>query len=93
MVLFVCPSILVSIFGFLSLGLIPIPLMFIRYGKQLRARSRYAQEARVVIMRMGEYNYNGSTEEPSDPTSVSELRSESSSFTMQEIGEPEKASA
>ena len=47
----------VSIFAFLSLGLFPIPLIFIRYGKQLRARSRYAQEAHKVIMRMGEYSY------------------------------------
>jgi hypothetical protein len=80
---FACPSILVSIFGFLSLGLIPIPLIFIRHGKQLRARSRYAQEARVVIMRMGEYNYNGSTE----------AGSKSFSTTKQEVGEPEKANA
>ena len=53
--LLVAPT--VSIFGFLSLGLFPIPLIFIRYGKQLRARSRYVQEAHKVIMRMGKYNY------------------------------------
>lgn len=35
----------------------PIPLIFIRYGKQPRAHSRYAQEAHKVIMQMGEYNY------------------------------------
>lgn len=52
---------LVSIFAFLSLGLLPIPLIFIRYGKQLRARSRYALEAHEVIMRMGEYDYGGGT--------------------------------
>ena len=55
LLLLVAPT--VSIFAFLSLGLIPIPLIFIRYGKQLRAHSRYAQEAHRVIMRMGEYNY------------------------------------
>jgi len=53
---------IVSIFAFLSLGLFPIPLIFIRYGKQLRARSRYAQEAHEVIMRMGEYDYGGGIE-------------------------------
>jgi len=53
--LLVAPT--VSIFAFLSLGLFPIPLIFIRYGKQLRARSGYAQEAHKVIMRMGEYSY------------------------------------
>jgi hypothetical protein len=53
----------VSIFAFLSLGLFPIPLIFIRYGKQLRARSRYAQEAHKVIMRMGEYNHTEGIEQ------------------------------
>ena len=46
----------VSILAFLSLGLFPIPLLFIRYGKQLRAHSRYGQEAHKVIMGIGEYN-------------------------------------
>ncbi|KAH9958330.1 MFS general substrate transporter [Russula dissimulans] len=41
-----------SIFAFISVGLLPIPLIFIRYGKGLRARSRYGQEAREVIVRM-----------------------------------------
>jgi len=40
------------IFSFLSVGLLPIPLLFIRYGKGLRARSRYAQAAEKVIVRM-----------------------------------------
>ncbi|TCD71981.1 hypothetical protein EIP91_000113 [Steccherinum ochraceum] len=35
-----------SMFGFISLGLIPIPLVFIRYGPKFRARSHYATEAR-----------------------------------------------
>jgi hypothetical protein len=52
-------------------------------GKQLRARSRYGQEARVVITRMGEYNNGGSTE----------VGSENSPATKQEVHEPEKASA
>jgi len=41
-----------SIFAFLSFGLLPIPLIFIRYGKQLRTRSHYAQAAQEVIVRM-----------------------------------------
>ncbi|KAI0263386.1 MFS general substrate transporter [Gloeopeniophorella convolvens] len=41
-----------SLFGFLSLGLIPIPLIFIRYGGKLRARSRYAREAEAVVARL-----------------------------------------
>ena len=49
----------VSIFAFLSLGLIPIPLFLIRYGKKLRARSRYSQEARRVIVRMSIYKEEG----------------------------------
>jgi len=42
----------VSLFGFLSLGLLPIPLLFIRYGAQLREKSRHAREAREIIARM-----------------------------------------
>lgn len=53
----VAPS--VSIFAFLSLGLIPIPLFLIRYGKKLRARSRHSQEARRVIVRMSIYKEEG----------------------------------
>ncbi|THH19253.1 hypothetical protein EW146_g1874 [Bondarzewia mesenterica] len=44
----------VSLFGFLSLGLIPIPLFFIRYGETLRARSKFAREAREVLELMKE---------------------------------------
>ena len=41
-----------SIFGFLSLGLIPIPIIFIRYGLQLRTRSHFASEADSIIAGM-----------------------------------------
>ena len=43
---------LVSLFGFLSLALLPITLVFIRYGSLLRQRSRYAREADEIIQRM-----------------------------------------
>ncbi|OCB87071.1 MFS general substrate transporter [Sanghuangporus baumii] len=43
----------VSLFAFLSLGLIPIPLIFLRYGASIRARSFHAQEATRVVARMG----------------------------------------
>jgi hypothetical protein len=49
----------VSIFALLSLVPIPIPLVLIRYGKELRAHSRYAQEARRVITGMGAYKDGG----------------------------------
>lgn len=42
----------VSVFGFISLGLIPIPLIFIRYGPSFRARSHFASEARRVAAQM-----------------------------------------
>ncbi|KAI0293552.1 MFS general substrate transporter [Russula brevipes] len=45
-----------SLFASLSLGLIPIPLIFIRHGKELRARSRYAREAQDAIKQMGAYD-------------------------------------
>ena len=38
-----------SIFGFLSLFLIPIPLIFVRYGSVLRQKSYFAREAEDVI--------------------------------------------
>jgi hypothetical protein len=49
----------VSIFAFISLGLIPIPIVLIRYVKEFRARSRYVQEARHVITGMGAYLNEG----------------------------------
>ncbi|THH08482.1 hypothetical protein EW145_g2680 [Phellinidium pouzarii] len=42
----------VSLFAFLSLGLIPIPLIFLRYGTAFRKRSHYAQEAAALVSRM-----------------------------------------
>lgn len=42
----------VSLFGFLSFGLIPIPIIFIRYGPALRAKSKFAREAATVLARM-----------------------------------------
>ncbi|KAI0314721.1 MFS general substrate transporter [Amylostereum chailletii] len=41
-----------SLFGFLSLGLIPIPLIFIRYGEQLRVSSKLAREAQEIVDRL-----------------------------------------
>ncbi|KAL5533628.1 hypothetical protein ACEPAG_88 [Sanghuangporus baumii] len=56
----------VSLFAFLSLGLIPIPLVFLRYGASIRARSFYAQEATRAVAQMGL--------EPSLTTRTSALR-------------------
>ncbi|KAH8100973.1 MFS general substrate transporter [Cristinia sonorae] len=42
----------ISIFGFISLGMIPIPLFFIRYGAAFRERSHFANEARKVTEKM-----------------------------------------
>ncbi|TBU25470.1 MFS general substrate transporter [Dichomitus squalens] len=42
----------ISIFGFISLALIPIPFIFVRYGPELRDRSRYAREARQLAARL-----------------------------------------
>ncbi|KAH8111848.1 MFS general substrate transporter [Phellopilus nigrolimitatus] len=44
----------VSLFAFLSLGLIPIPLILLRYGAAIRGRSHYAQEAAGIVARMHE---------------------------------------
>ncbi|OBZ66361.1 hypothetical protein A0H81_13585 [Grifola frondosa] len=42
----------VSVFGFISLCLIPIPILFLRYGASLRARSALAQEANAIVAKM-----------------------------------------
>jgi len=39
----------VSIFAFLSVGLLPIPVLFVRYGAHLRAHSKFAREAEEVL--------------------------------------------
>jgi hypothetical protein len=51
---FICRIIIsaVSLFGFLSFGLIPIPFIFLRHGKRLRASSHYAQEALALLHKM-----------------------------------------
>ncbi|KAL5520625.1 hypothetical protein ACEPAF_2626 [Sanghuangporus sanghuang] len=46
----------ISLFGFLSLGLLPIPLIFIRYGPALRERSHFAREARRIMAEMRHSN-------------------------------------
>ncbi|KAH9933622.1 MFS general substrate transporter [Epithele typhae] len=42
----------VSIFGFISLILIPIPLAFLRWGPALRERSPLAKEANAIVAKM-----------------------------------------
>ena len=42
----------VSLFGFLSFALFPIPLIFIRYGPALRKRSHFARESDRIIAGM-----------------------------------------
>ncbi|CAL1710981.1 unnamed protein product [Somion occarium] len=42
----------ISVFGFLSVFLLPIPLIYIRYGEALRARSHFAREARELAAGM-----------------------------------------
>lgn len=39
----------VSLFGFLSLGLLPIPLIFLRHGATMRGKSRFALEANAIV--------------------------------------------
>lgn len=64
-----------SLFGFLSLGLIPIPLFFIRYGEKLRARSKFAQEARKILEQMRE-GREGTSEKTQVESDAAELESE-----------------
>lgn len=41
-----------SVFGFISLFLIPIPIAFLRWGPTLRARSAMAKEAGAIVAKM-----------------------------------------
>ncbi|EJC99613.1 MFS general substrate transporter [Fomitiporia mediterranea MF3/22] len=42
----------VSLFGFLSLGLLPIPIIFLRYGEIFRKNSHYGHEANTIVAKM-----------------------------------------
>ncbi|KII89830.1 hypothetical protein PLICRDRAFT_40003 [Plicaturopsis crispa FD-325 SS-3] len=42
----------VTIFAMFSFVLVPIPLIFIRFGSTLRLRSHYATEARTIVMNL-----------------------------------------
>ncbi len=42
----------VSVFAFISLFLIPIPIAFLRWGPSLRARSAMAKEAGAIVAKM-----------------------------------------
>ncbi|RPD54868.1 MFS general substrate transporter [Lentinus tigrinus ALCF2SS1-6] len=42
----------VSVFGFISFCLLPIPLVFLRWGPTLRARSPMANEANAIVAKM-----------------------------------------
>jgi len=42
----------VSLFGFLTLGLVPIPMIFLRYGQSMRAKSHFAREANAIVANM-----------------------------------------
>ena len=70
----------VSLFGFLSFGLVPIPLIFLRYGKRLRSRSYYAKEAARIVSEMNvsrDETANGSERELDDsPTFTEEMEKE-----------------
>lgn len=67
-----CFSLLVSIFAFLSLGLLPIPLIFVRYGSRLREKSHFAREAREVIAATRNQIAQDVAEE--DPAPMSEMK-------------------
>ncbi|CDO71074.1 hypothetical protein BN946_scf184844.g78 [Trametes cinnabarina] len=49
----------VTVFAFISLGMVPIPFIFVRYGETLRARSRHAKEAQALLAQMHEKEIQG----------------------------------
>ncbi len=64
-----------SVFAFLSLGLLPIPLIFVRYGPRLREKSHFAREAREVIAATrNQVVLNDVAEDDTAPIEVEEKR-------------------
>lgn len=59
---------LVSVFAFIALGLLPIPIIFIRHGKSLRSKSPHANEAMQIARKM-----RGVVEEHAPMTSQEQL--------------------
>ncbi|KAI0821868.1 MFS general substrate transporter [Trametes gibbosa] len=59
----------VTVFAFISVGMIPIPFVFVRFGPALRARSRHALQAREAIALMHKQQ-EAETEAASDRRSI-----------------------
>ncbi|TDL20718.1 MFS general substrate transporter [Rickenella mellea] len=77
----------VSLFGFLSLGLIPIPIIFVRYGAVLRKRSRFAQEAEGIVRKMRAEVVNDNMDEKA---SESDAQDSTSADETDKTSEPNK---
>ncbi|CDO71078.1 hypothetical protein BN946_scf184844.g82 [Trametes cinnabarina] len=60
----------VTVFAFISLGLVPIPFVFIRFGPALRARSRHAREAHEFIARMHTRGEKSEDDDRSEPVPI-----------------------
>ncbi len=48
-----------SLFGFFSLGLLPIPIIFLHFGESMRAKSHFAQEASAIVADMKGKKHTG----------------------------------
>ena len=46
------PTHVVSIFGFIGLAIIPMPMIFVRYGARFREKSHFAKKANELIAGM-----------------------------------------
>ncbi|KLO13139.1 MFS general substrate transporter [Schizopora paradoxa] len=60
----------ISLFGFLTFGLLPIPLIFLRYGQNMRAKSRFAQEASSIVEKTLEVASDNTSVERGDELEV-----------------------
>ena len=47
---------LVSIFGFIGLGIIPMSILFVRYGAYLREKSHFVRKADELVAGMRNYS-------------------------------------
>ncbi|KLO06595.1 MFS general substrate transporter [Schizopora paradoxa] len=67
----------VSLFGFLSLGLLPIPMIFLRFGESMRAKSYYAREASSIVANMKKTEQMAGLEDASEkPASLTSALNE-----------------
>lgn len=76
---------LVSIFGFVGIALVPMPIIFVRYGVQLREQSHFARKASELIAGMRSHALE--TEEGLAEEGIAEQDIEGVEFGVAQVSE------